>query len=261
MTADRDLTHGMTNDICGDPAALAGYLYGEGDATERAAIEAHLAACVSCAAELAALGATRSALASWAPPDVELGFRVTSSRDPDTVVRPARWWQRPLPAWAQAAAAAVIFATGLALGTRGVPEPDRERASAGAAASAPASTPAAAVTPDDIARLEERLRAQIEAARVPAAPAPVQASSSADAEALLPQIRRLLAESEARQERELAMRLSQVLQEVESQRRVDLAMIERTFGQMEGVTRPELAEQRQMLNYLIRTAAQQRPQR
>ena len=87
----------------------------------------------------------------------------------------------------------------------------------------------------------------------------VQASARpADAE-ILQRIRRLLAESEARQERELAMRLSQVLQEVESQRRVDLARIERTFGQMEGVTRPELAEQRQMLNYLIRTAAQ-RPQ-
>ena len=258
MTGDRNLTNGMAN-YCGDPAALAGYLYGECDAGERAAIEAHLAVCAVCAVELASLGATRSALASWTPPEVELGFQITSPRG--NVVRPARWWQRPLPAWAQAAAAAAIFAAGVALGSGSGPAPSGEAASAPARAEAPPAasgfTSAAAVTPDDIARLEARLRAQIEALR---APAPVQASAATIDGATLQQIRRMLADSEARQERELAMRLSQVLQEVESQRRVDLAMIERTFGQMEGVTRPELAEQRQMLNYLIRTAAQ-RPQR
>jgi hypothetical protein len=38
-------------------------------------------------------------------------------------------------------------------------------------------------------------------------------------------------------------------------------LIEQTFGQMEGYTRPELANQRQMINYLIqRTGAQRIPE-
>ncbi len=257
MTGDNVMSE-STRDYCGNPAALAGYLYGECDPAERAAFEAHLAVCVSCAAELAALGATRSALASWTPPEVELGFQVTSPRDGSNVLRPARWWQRPMPAWAQAAAAVAIFAAGALLGT-GI---DRTAPREAAPAAAPQEFRAApaAVTADDIARVEDRLRREIEALRVPGSDAAaVPASARAGDDETLQRIRRLLAESEERQQREFAMRLTQVLQEVESQRRLDLAMIERTFGQMEGVTRPELAEQRQMLNYLIRTAAQ-RPQ-
>src|SRR5687767_450754 len=120
---------------CGDPAGLAGYLYDECDAAERAAIEAHLAVCSSCVSELSSLGATRTALASWTPPDVKLGFRITSAEEASSLDRethrvlrpfdsaqgrPARWWQRPLPAWAQAAAAALIFAVGMGLGMRTV---------------------------------------------------------------------------------------------------------------------------------------------
>jgi hypothetical protein len=42
---------------------------------------------------------------------------------------------------------------------------------------------------------------------------------------------------------------------------VDLMRIEQTFGQMEGFMRPELANQRQMINYMFqRTGAQRSPQ-
>ena len=246
---------------CGDPAALAGYLYDECDAAERAAIELHLAVCVSCGAEIAALGATRTALASWTPPDAQLGFQITASHEADVsnVVRPVqfraeRWWQRPLPAWAQAAAAVAIFAVGAGLGMR-----------AGGQAAAPAAAPAAAVSTisaEDLAALEGRLRSEMQTLRTSAArtvTAPAQASTN-DA-AVLQRVSTLLAESERRQERELALRLTQVLRDVESQRRMDLSRIERTFGQMEGFTRPELADQRQMINYLIqRTGAQRAPQ-
>jgi hypothetical protein len=74
-------------------------------------------------------------------------------------------------------------------------------------------------------------------------------------------VRTLLAESEERQQRELALRLTQTLRDVDAQRRTDLMRIEQTFGQMEGSTRPELANQRQMINYLIqRTGAQRIPE-
>ena len=40
---------------CGENTALVGYVYDECEASERAAIDAHVAICAACAAELAAL--------------------------------------------------------------------------------------------------------------------------------------------------------------------------------------------------------------
>ena len=234
---------------CGDPAGLAGYLYDECESRERAAIEAHLAVCPSCASELSALGATRTALASWTPPEATLGFRIAAASEP-------RWWARPLPAWAQVAAALVIFAVGMALGTRAVDQPPG--AAPARASVTPSTMPAAGVSANDLAALERRLRTEMASLR-PAStgrPAPVAAND----DAVMQRVRALLAESEERQQRELAMRLSQVLRDVDTQRRMDLRRIEQTFGQMEGFTRPELADQRQMINYLFQRTSTQRPQ-
>ncbi|MGH9345761.1 MAG: anti-sigma factor family protein [Vicinamibacterales bacterium] len=244
---------------CGDPATLAGYLYDECDADERDAVGAHLAACASCASELAALGATRTALASWTPPDAVLGFRITAASDADADAarghRPLRWWQRPMPAWAQAAAAILIFAAGAAMGMR-----TAAPAQPAAPAQASAAPDVAAVSAADLEALEARLRAEMSVLRSPADAAPVQVAAR-DA-ALVPRIRTLLAESEQRQQRELALRLTQMMRDMDAQRRMDLSNIERTLGLMEGFTRPELADQRHMINYLIqRTSAQRPPQR
>jgi hypothetical protein len=243
---------------CGDPAALAGYLYDECDAGERAAIEAHLAICMTCATELGALGATRTALASWTPPEAQLGFRVTRDPDAASVLHPPQfasphWWQRPLPAWAQAAAAILIFAAGAGLGMRAGSQTPVPQAQVQPSASTPT------ISAQDLAALEQRLRSEMQAMRT--SPAAQPARVTTDDSALLDRVARLVAESEARQDRELALRLTQVLRDVDSQRRMDLSRIERTFGQMEGLTRPELADQRQMINYLIqRTGAQRAPQ-
>ena len=81
---------------CGDSLGLVTYVYDECDPVERQAIASHLSVCPACAAELAALGSTRVQLASWAPPEAELGFQVVPATDAAKVVRPVRWWQRPL---------------------------------------------------------------------------------------------------------------------------------------------------------------------
>src|SRR5688572_15468537 len=104
---------------CGDPAALAAFLYDECEPAERRAIEAHLAICASCSDEIEALRATRIQLASWAPPDRAPGFQIVGSPQtpaPARVLTSPRWWQQPLPAWAQAAAAVLIFTSGALLG-------------------------------------------------------------------------------------------------------------------------------------------------
>lgn len=98
---------------CGDAEALIGFLYEECSPDERAMIAAHLAICASCTGELASLAGTRQQLTMWSPPDARLDFRLTraQARTP----APA-WWHQPLPAWAQLAAAMVIFATGVLIG-------------------------------------------------------------------------------------------------------------------------------------------------
>ena len=57
---------------CGDNPALVGYIYGECEPAERRAIEQHLRVCPACAAEIDALGVTRTQLAAWRPPDAQL---------------------------------------------------------------------------------------------------------------------------------------------------------------------------------------------
>ena len=236
--------------VCGDHGALVSYLYDECAAGERRAIGAHVAICSFCAEELATLGATREQLGAWTPPDVQLGFRIVSDAAPSKVLRPSRWWQQPMPAWAQAAAAALIFATGLSLGIlRGVmptavqPEAVRPRSAAAVASAAP-------VTHAELAALEQRLRSEV------SHPAAVTESTSASADEarILQRVRAMIDDSEQRQQHELALRAAEMMRDVDAQRSDDMARVERTLGQMDGTTGVEVAQQRQLLNYLMRVS-------
>ena len=255
---------------CGDNTALVGYLYDECEPAERQAIEAHVDVCAACAAELAALGSTRLQLASWTPPEAELGFQVVRPQarahraEQESVLRPSvpwglrpgPWFRQPLPAWAQAAAAFLIFAAGLWLGVERGSAPAGTAPAAATVASGSA-VPANTATATDLAALEQRLRAemaQVRTASSSAAGAPASTSSEAQ---LLARVRALIDESEQRQQRELAFRIGQVGRDFDTQRRADLATIQRTFGQMEGQTGAEVRDQRETLNYLMRVSQQQ----
>lgn len=254
---------------CGDNEALVGYMYDEGEPGERAAIAVHVATCASCAGELAALGATREGLAAWTPPDVPLGFRIVSeppahvvSFDKErrqAVPADGGWWQRPMPAWAQAAAAAMIFAAGLGLGALRGGSADPATAVATNTAPATAGTPVTAVSTQDLRALEQRLRAEMAQARPASGAAPAAAPQVAGtANLTVQQVQALIAESEQRQQRELTLRTAEVIRDFDTQRRGDLARIQQTFGRLEGTTGAEAEQQRQMLNYLMRVS--QRPQ-
>jgi hypothetical protein len=71
----------------------------------------------------------------------------------------------------------------------------------------------------------------------------------------LDRVRSLIAESEQRQQRELALRLTQFGRDVDQQRRTDLVRINQGFGQFEGRTGAEIARQRQMIDYIMRVSA------
>jgi hypothetical protein len=249
---------------CGDNTALVSYLYDECEPAERAAIAAHATLCAACAAELAALEFARLQLASWTPPEADLGFRVVRARDagrepppaldtgslspaPGVSARPGAWWNQPLPAWAQAAAACLLFAAGLWLGVVRGSTPGASP-TVPVSGVAPSGAPAAA-SRAELAALERRLGAELTELRA-AAP---QGVSEAQ---MLARVTALLEESEQRQQRELALRTAQVVRDFDSQRQVDLAQIQRNFGQIEGLTGAEVREQREMLNYLMRVSEQ-----
>jgi len=64
----------------------------------------------------------------------------------------------------------------------------------------------------------------------------------------------MIQESEQRQQRELALRTAEIVRDFDAQRQGDLTRIERAMGQMDGTTGVEVAQQRQMLNYLMRVS-------
>ena len=100
--------------------------------------------------------------------------------------------------------------------------------------------------------LEQQLRNEIRTSRSADAVVRTSARPVAD-EATIRRVQELLAASEARQERSLALRLTQFNRDVNVQRQADLVRIQQLFGHSEG----EISKQRQMLNYVMRASAPQ----
>ncbi|HXR43927.1 MAG TPA: hypothetical protein VN759_03915 [Pseudolysinimonas sp.] len=254
---------------CGDPGALVSYLFNDGSADELAAIAAHVHDCDACSRELALLGDTRDVLSAWSPPQTELGFTLSpsdvgpmaaSSTAPvlagttlsGTALSGAAaglsvpWWRQSTPVWMQAVAATVVFGAGLAVGVSGRnPAP----------AVAPVSAGAAAVTRTELNDLATSLRAELARVSAAPAPAPVQTATRVDEEALLRRVQTLVTDSEERQRRELALRTTQVLRDMEIQRKVDMATVQQNIGQIQGTTGAELLKQRELYNMLMNNAS------
>ncbi|HXE81326.1 MAG TPA: zf-HC2 domain-containing protein [Vicinamibacterales bacterium] len=249
----------MTVDMrCQDKERLIAYLYGEDSPEEREGVERHLAVCRSCADEVEGLRAAREGLAGWQAPEVALGFRLV--REPLKPARRAGWG---VPAWAALpAAAAVILAAGAAIANLEIRYgADGFAVRTGWQRTLPATAPAPmmAVVPgtpaDDawreaLAATERRLREELASALTTASsvtPARVSSGSGID----MAQVRALIEASERRQQRELALRLAEVVQDLEAQRRADLVQIDENLGHLEGLT---AARQREVMNYLVRVA-------
>jgi len=249
--------------MCEDKSVLVAYLYGECTAEERQAIEAHLADCPACRHELESLQGVRGHLAEWSPPDEVLGFRVVRG-DAAPAAVPRAWWRAQ--GWGLAAAAVLLLAVAAAIARVeirydqqgfvvrtgwGAGGPTAEVA--GAPAAPAAVTPTAAPWNDDLRALEARLRGDL-AAR----PASDPVRPAADGAELLRQVHALIDASEARQQRELALRVSQLVGDVGQQRRSDWLRIQQGFGRLENLTGAGVAQQRQMLDYVLRVSGRER---
>jgi anti-sigma factor RsiW len=246
---------------CDEKDRLIAYLYGEDAPQDRAALEAHLAVCRACAAEVAGLRDVRASLSEWDAPELAGEVRVTLGPQ-----RSRSWWRAPVLMWAQAAAAVLVLSAGAAVANLEVRYGNggfsihtgwRPTQSSGPAVAsvAPASshqTSNDAAWRTALADTEQRLRAEFAGRlRTATVATPARVTGADD---LLRQVHTLIDESEQRQQRELALRLTQVVRDFETQRRADLVRIEQNMGQIEGVTGAEAAHQRELLNYLVRVS-------
>lgn len=250
---------------CDDKVTLVAYLYDEIDVPERQRVDEHLQQCVACAAEVGALAGVRTELTQWAPPDAELGFTIVrrdaaqtpGEAPPATILRPAQWWNT-VPVWAQAVAAVLVLAVSAAVANVQIKSgPDGFVVSTGWMT--PAATPAA-TTPDSsvvagdeqwktaLVALELQLREEIRANKETGT---VRAASRSEGDdTTLARVRTLLEASETKQNRELAYRMTQLMGDINVQRRADLLRVEQAIGH----TGVEMAKQRQRLNYVIRAS-------
>jgi anti-sigma factor ChrR (cupin superfamily) len=252
------------NDIfqCGDSAALVAYLYDECAPGEQALIEAHLVVCAVCASEIHGLRATRRTLAAWTPPEQALGFRITREDEP----RPAKilepkiaWWRAPLPAWAQVAAALVIFGVGLSVGSARTTTSQDQTATVRTASVPPegVQTEASSVSRDDLAQLEQKIRAELGQLRASNTATPAAARGSDDA--LIQRVRTMIDESAADERRNFTERMLNMADVIERQRRVDLAQIGNSMGQFRGATRDEIRQQNEAFSEALRRLVSDTP--
>jgi hypothetical protein len=236
---------------CDDKETLVAYLFDEIDPQVRRDLVAHLRACPSCADEVDALRGVRRDLASWQPPEVELNFAMVQK--PATVLRPSRWSAAGAPRWLQAAAAVLLLAGGMALanvqvryGNDGVTVTTGWlNQQAPPSALAPVSTqkewePALVTLASDLRREIETLRASHETT------APRATVASADADLLLRRVQSLVAESERRQQQELALRFARFGRDVQG----DLYRMNQGFRQLQGRTGVVEGNQRELVNFV-----------
>ena len=249
----------MSTFTCDDKQTLIAYLYDELDAAARSRVDAHLLVCTRCAAEVRTLGNVRAELAEWTPPDAELGFAVVRKSDQQRakVLRPApgvEWWQT-VPTWARAAAAVLVLAAGAAIANIQV-RSNAEGFVVTTGWMAP-QQPALSAAPEAagrdvegwqtaLASLERQLRSEIQSSRQNEA---VRVSAPAD-QATIRRVQQLLAASEERQDRELALRFTQFAREMDMMRRADFQRITRGFGQFD----EQMFRQQQLLNNIVRVS-------
>ena len=263
---------------------------------ERVRFDTHLERCARCQADIAAFKGVRAQLARWSPPEPMFAVTNPQSANPQSTnpqsipqssIHNPQWWSA-IPAWAQVAAALLFLGVSAGIANLDV-RYDRSGLSVRtgwlrpAAVVSQASTPesvtitpaqaagmqapsapvslggqamvmtggAAAPWREDLASLERQIK-ELRAAQTSGSTARAVLASSADVSG----VRTLLQESEKRQQRELALRLAELVRDVNAQRQSDLVKIDRTLGQA-GVEVLKNRQQLDQMNLLYRASQRQ----
>lgn len=107
-----------------------------------------------------------------------------------------------------------------------------------------------------IAELERRLRAlETASLRDGLRNASTLSARASDAE-IVKRVRELLAQSERQQKGELALRIAQVMRDVDAQRIADLTRIQQGLGRIDATVTAEAASHRDLTNFILTSAKQ-----
>jgi anti-sigma factor RsiW len=239
--------------MCDSKELLVGFLYDEIDPVSKRTFERHLATCSDCRDELAELGATREQIARWTPPEADLGFRIVRGADAPAPSR-LRWFSVS-PAWGLAAAAIIMLAIGAAIANL-----DVRYGSDGLVVRTGwnhVEASQAGVTPVDwkaqAEQLDRRLRDLEKSASERSGVKNASVSDLSDAE-LLQRVRDIVGQSETRQQRAVATRLTELMREVDAQRRLDLVTIGQSMTRLENTSGMTNKVVQRLSNQLVRTA-------
>lgn len=230
------------------PEALLDYLYEEGDPAQRLRIKRHLQDCATCSVAVLELQSVRGLLSEWKPPAARLGFKIVPGGEQTPVAtQPVRWrFGAAWPRWAQVAAGIFLFSAGMAFSQLHV-EVANGALTVRSRSAEPAITAAAGLTPVAHTGTD-----------IPLPPAPVAMNEPARnvsaADEVLRRVKALIDQSESRQQRELALRLADVVRDFDTQRQADMQRVDQNFGQLEGQTGAEVARQRELLNQLVKVS-------
>jgi hypothetical protein len=248
--------------MCDSKELLVSYLYDELDSREKESFRTHLASCADCRDETAGLRATQGHLSAWAPPEPDLGFQIVRRAS----AQPPAPRFRMNPLWGLAAAAVLVLAAGAALAHIEV-RYDKDglvlhtgwnRTITGTPSTVAADKSLGGVLPVDwkqhAEQLERRL-SQLEASAAQAALA--SAPSDASDAAVLRRVSELVGQSEKRQERALGVRLTQMAQDIDARRKIDLALIDQGLMRLQTTNGAELRQSRDLMQRMYRQTAYQ----
>jgi Putative zinc-finger len=250
-----------------DKELLLGYLYDELPPSDRQAFDRHLAACAECRDEMSGLRGTRAHLASWAPPEPDLGFEIVRSAKPARGGAPARWWGLS-PAWGLAAAAlltvsvsAAIANVEVTLGADGVVVRTGWNRGGAPGQGQPPAALAARTSTSEVQRIEARLEARLKelegqlAARQASSVVPASVGRMSDAE-IVRYVRQQVSESEQRQQGVLASRILQVSRDSELARRADMDRLLVAYRELQGTSFQTFQRTKALEDHFMRVGLQ-----
>jgi len=257
---------------------LVSFLYDDLEGPARAAFEGHLRGCAGCRDELAAMRGVRADLLTWSPPEPDFAFRIVNESrvTPAAVLRPnvPSWRAWFTPAAGLAAAAVLVLAAAAGLARVEIhKDADGFTVRTGWSAAAPSladgeSRGGFGITraqdvrlgvpgADTMSELEARVAALETASRNGAnVRNAAMLSARASNEEVLKVVRDLLSQSEGRQKTELAIRISQVLRDVDAQRVADLNRVQQGMGRMDASIATEAEARRELTNIILTNSKQ-----
>ena len=241
-------------DMCDSKELLVSFLYDEIDPEAKRNFRQHLATCVECRDELAELGATRAQIATWTPPDADLGFRIIREAE-----SPKRRWFHWSPAWGFAAAAMLVVAASGAIANLHITY-GSDGLTVRTGWNHAVDAQAGATNVDWKAKAQELDRRLVDLERAQSQQSVVRTASASDLSEQ--RVREIVGQSETRQQRMVSARLADMMREYDAQRRLDLVAIGQGMSRLQTSSGADLKQTRDLLQrYLVRTALEEKEEK